>query len=66
MARAADAIGLTGTGLRIGTAAYMAPEQAMGQTVTPATDVFALGVLAAYVAGGVLPFGGGPESADGS
>ncbi|MEV0323803.1 serine/threonine-protein kinase [Streptomyces sp. NPDC050658] len=63
IARAADATGLTGTGLRIGTAAYMAPEQATGQAVTPATDVFALGALAAYVAGGVLPFGGGPESA---
>lgn len=62
IARAADASGLTGTGLRIGTAAYMAPEQATGLTVTPATDVFALGALAAYVAGGVLPFGGGPES----
>ncbi|MFJ6702275.1 MULTISPECIES: serine/threonine-protein kinase [unclassified Streptomyces] len=63
IARAADATGLTGTGLRIGTAAYMAPEQATGRTVTPATDVFALGVLAAYVSGGVLPFGSGPESA---
>ncbi|MER5503076.1 serine/threonine-protein kinase [Streptomyces sp. NPDC002561] len=63
IARAADPTGLTGTGLRIGTAAYMAPEQATGRTVTPATDVFALGALAAYVAGGVLPFGAGPESA---
>ncbi|MGW0881503.1 serine/threonine-protein kinase [Streptomyces sp. NPDC002671] len=62
IARAADATGLTGTGLRIGTAAYMAPEQALGHAVTPATDVFALGALAAYVAGGVLPFGAGPES----
>ncbi|WP_405870319.1 serine/threonine protein kinase [Streptomyces zaomyceticus] len=63
IARAADATGLTGTGLRIGTAAYMAPEQALGLPVTSATDVFALGALAAYVAGGVLPFGTGPESA---
>lgn len=63
IARAADATGLTGTGLRIGTAAYMAPEQALGHAVTPATDVFALGALAAYVAGGTLPFGSGPESA---
>ncbi|MET8684556.1 serine/threonine-protein kinase [Streptomyces sp. NPDC004732] len=63
IARAADATGLTGTGLRIGTAAYMAPEQAQGLPVTPATDVFALGTVAAYVAAGVLPFGGGPESA---
>ncbi|MER7951701.1 protein kinase [Streptomyces sp. NPDC096079] len=63
IARAADATGLTGTGLRIGTAAYMAPEQALGLAVTPATDVFALGALAAYIAGGTLPFGAGPESA---
>lgn len=63
IARAADATGLTGTGLRIGTAAFMAPEQALGHPVTPATDVFALGATAAYVAGGVLPFGAGPESA---
>ncbi|MGW4705664.1 serine/threonine-protein kinase, partial [Streptomyces sp. NPDC004285] len=63
IARAADATGLTGTGLRIGTAAYMAPEQAVGLAVTPATDVFALGALTAYVAGGALPFGTGPESA---
>ncbi|MEW5631746.1 serine/threonine-protein kinase [Streptomyces hydrogenans] len=62
IARAADATGLTGTGLRIGTAAYMAPEQALGHAVTPATDVFALGALAAYAAGGALPFGTGPES----
>lgn len=62
IARAADAAALTGTGLRIGTAAFMAPEQALGRTSTPATDVFALGTLAAYVAGGTAPFGDGPES----
>ncbi|MGW9301980.1 serine/threonine-protein kinase [Streptomyces cyaneofuscatus] len=63
IARAADATGLTATGLRIGTAAYMAPEQALNLPVTPAADVFALGALAVYVAGGVPPFGPGPESA---
>ncbi|WP_371679920.1 serine/threonine-protein kinase [Streptomyces sp. NBC_01276] len=62
IARAADAVALTGAGLRIGTAAFMAPEQALGLRVTGATDVFALGALAAYVAGGSPPFGEGPES----
>ncbi|WP_455358164.1 serine/threonine-protein kinase [Streptomyces sp. SYSU K21746] len=62
IARAADAVALTGTGLQIGTAAFMAPEQAMGLPVSPATDVFALGALIAYVAGGEAPFGPGPAS----
>ncbi|MFF4994571.1 hypothetical protein [Streptomyces sp. NPDC000656] len=63
IARAADAGALTGTGLRVGTPAFMAPEQALGRPVGPATDVFALGALAACVAGGAPPFGAGPESA---
>ncbi|KOU19626.1 hypothetical protein ADK52_28505, partial [Streptomyces sp. WM6372] len=62
IARAADAGALTGTGLRVGTPAFMAPEQALGRPAGPATDVFALGALAAYVAGGVPPFGAGPDS----
>ncbi|MFD8756105.1 protein kinase [Kitasatospora sp. NPDC059577] len=63
IARAADASALTGTGLRIGSPAYMAPEQAMGRAATPATDVYALGALAVHVAGGSPPFGDGPDPA---
>ncbi|MFJ9454108.1 serine/threonine-protein kinase [Kitasatospora sp. NPDC101447] len=63
IARAADASALTGTGLRIGSPAYMAPEQAMGRAATPATDVYALGALAVHVAGGTPPFGDGPDPA---
>ncbi|WP_084223889.1 serine/threonine-protein kinase [Kitasatospora cheerisanensis] len=63
IARAADATALTGTGYRIGSPAFMSPEQAQGGPITPATDVFALGSLTAYVAGGAPPFGDGPESA---
>ncbi|MFI6152355.1 protein kinase [Kitasatospora sp. NPDC051170] len=63
IARAADATALTGTGYRIGSPSFMAPEQAQGRAVTPATDVFALGALAAYVSGGVAPFGDGPDTA---
>ncbi|MCX4754838.1 serine/threonine-protein kinase [Kitasatospora purpeofusca] len=63
IARAADATALTGTGYRIGSPAFMSPEQAQGRPVTPATDVFALGALAAYVATGSAPFGDGPDTA---
>ncbi|WP_274917968.1 serine/threonine-protein kinase [Streptomyces sp. WZ-12] len=62
IARAADAVALTGAGLRIGTPAFMAPEQALGRIATPATDVFALGALAVYASGGRPPFGDCPES----
>ncbi|GAA5020558.1 serine/threonine-protein kinase [Kitasatospora paranensis] len=62
IARAADAAALTGTGLRIGSPGFMAPEQALGRGTSPATDVFALGALAVYVASGTGPFGDGPES----
>ncbi|WP_328953425.1 serine/threonine-protein kinase [Kitasatospora purpeofusca] len=63
IARAADAGALTGTGLRIGSPAYMAPEQATGRPATPATDVYALGALAVHVATGTPPFGDGPDPA---
>ncbi|MER5865108.1 serine/threonine-protein kinase [Kitasatospora sp. NPDC002040] len=62
IARAADAGALTGTGLRIGSPGYMAPEQALGRPAGPATDVFALGALAVCISGGTPPFGDGPES----
>jgi Protein kinase domain len=59
IARAIDASGLTG---RSGTTGYMAPEVLLGQPLTPACDVFALGVLLAAAAG-VRPFGEGPSEA---
>jgi len=63
IARAADSTVLTGTGIRIGSPAFMAPEQALGHPVSPAADVWALGALTAYIAGGALPFGQGPDTA---
>ncbi|MFE4616931.1 protein kinase [Streptomyces sp. NPDC056747] len=59
IAHAADATSLTGSGVTIGTPSFMAPEQAAGRKVTAATDVFALGQVAAYASTGVPAFGEG-------
>ena len=63
IARAVHAPTLTRTGFRIGSPQFMAPEQWQGGQLTPATDVFALGALAAFAATGRAPFGDGDESA---
>ncbi|CAI7975858.1 eukaryotic-like serine/threonine-protein kinase [Frankia sp. Hr75.2] len=45
---------------RIGTPAFMAPEQANGLAVTAAADIFAWGGLVTYAGTGSYPFGDGP------
>ena len=45
IARSADSVPLTGTGQVVGTAQYMSPEQAKGEPATPASDVYALGLV---------------------
>src|SRR3954471_18618802 len=47
---------LTQTGFAIGTPAYMAPEQARMEPVTPATDLYAVGVVAFELLNGEVPF----------
>ncbi len=58
IARAAEGLGLTGTGEVMGTPQYLSPEQAQGQTSTPASDVYSLGVVAFECLAGQRPFVG--------
>jgi serine/threonine-protein kinase len=57
IARALEDHGLTEIGTVLGTASFMAPEQAAGAPVGPAADVFALGAVLRLVAGDSLPRG---------
>jgi eukaryotic-like serine/threonine-protein kinase len=57
IARAADdTMGMTAAGTVLGTAGYLAPEQALGQPATPASDRYALGVVAYELLTGGRPF----------
>lgn len=58
---AADQTPMTQAGQVMGTAQYLAPEQAMGRPATPAGDLYALGVVAYEALAGRRPFTGKNE-----
>ena len=56
IARSLATTSTTQTGPVWGTAQYIAPEQAAGQTVSPATDVYSLGIILYEMVTARLPF----------
>lgn len=58
IARLADQVPLTATGQVMGTAQYLAPEQATGQAATGSSDIYALGVIGYELLAGRRPFSG--------
>jgi outer membrane protein assembly factor BamB len=62
IARAVDGNRMTQTGVVVGSPGYMPPEQALGQDVGTAGDVFSLGAVLAFAATGRNAFGDGAAS----
>lgn len=58
IARLADQVPLTATGQVMGTAQYLAPEQATGQQATQSSDMYSLGIIGYECLAGRRPFTG--------
>ncbi len=58
IAHSLDSAALTSTGIVIGSPGYVAPERAAGARATPASDLYALGVVAYECLTGTPPFSG--------
>src|SRR6201996_4561007 len=56
IARATDQSSITQVGSVLGTAAYLAPEQARGEEAGPRADIYSLGVVSYQLLSGRLPY----------
>jgi serine/threonine protein kinase len=63
IARLTDTTAITATGLVIGTAAYLSPEQVMGDGAGPHSDIYALGLVLLEALTGERAFAGSPSEA---
>ena len=63
IARLANQVPLTATGQVMGTAQYLAPEQATGQAATASSDMYSLGIIGYECLVGRRPFTGEPQIA---
>jgi oligopeptide transport system substrate-binding protein len=63
IAKAGESTRLTRTGMLVGTPEYMSPEQASGQPVGPASDIYSLGIVVYQMLAGQAPFQGGSTPA---